>query len=125
LAPAAEWRDWVVPLGERPRRRDPAQSLTAKALRSTRSTWAELLKRVSEIDVLTCPHCGGERKLHSADHRRPARAQDPRAPGAPDRATHPRTGSLTARSHARLVTADGSEPARTHSRERRDGRCLP
>lgn len=28
-----------------------------------RGSWAELLKRVFEIDVLTCPWCGGKRKL--------------------------------------------------------------
>ena len=37
---------------------------THKALRrKPRSTWAEFLKRVFEIDVLTCPFCGGKRKL--------------------------------------------------------------
>jgi hypothetical protein len=29
----------------------------------TRTSWAELMKRVFEIDVLVCPHCGGRRKL--------------------------------------------------------------
>jgi hypothetical protein len=28
-----------------------------------RSTWAELLRRDFAIDVLTCPHCGGSRRL--------------------------------------------------------------
>ena len=28
-----------------------------------RPTWAELMKRVFEIDVLHCPHCGGRRRL--------------------------------------------------------------
>ena len=50
-------------VGERRSRRDPAQSLAAKALRSTRSSWAELLRRVFEIEVLTCPYCGARRKL--------------------------------------------------------------
>jgi hypothetical protein len=27
------------------------------------STWAELLRRVFAVDVLTCPHCGGPRRL--------------------------------------------------------------
>jgi len=28
-----------------------------------RHSWAELMRRVFEIDVLTCPHCGGPRLL--------------------------------------------------------------
>ena len=55
--------DWIVPAGERSIRRDPSQSLAAKALRPSRSKWADLLKRVFEIDALTCPYCGGKRKL--------------------------------------------------------------
>ena len=31
--------------------------------RSSRSTWAELLRRVFALDVLTCPQCGGPRRL--------------------------------------------------------------
>ena len=50
-----------MPGGERPIRKEPFKSLAAKALRPSRSTWAELLKRVIEIDALTCLHCGGKR----------------------------------------------------------------
>jgi len=81
LAPAAEWRDLVVP---RPRVKsspslgptsssprpepDPASgtlgpALTAQAQRPTRTSWAELMKRVFALDVLVCPHCGGPRRL--------------------------------------------------------------
>jgi hypothetical protein len=67
LAPAAEWRDWIVPAEPRSAPRDPSQALAEQALRPDharkRATWAELLKRVFEIDVLTCPWCGGKRKL--------------------------------------------------------------
>jgi len=28
-----------------------------------RSTWAELMLRAFAIDVLTCDHCGGQRRL--------------------------------------------------------------
>ena len=67
LAPAAEWRDWIVPAEPRPARRDPSQALAEQALRPDharkRATWAELLKRVFEIDVLLCPWCGGKRNL--------------------------------------------------------------
>ncbi len=97
LAPAAEWRDLVVP---RPRVKsspcaepkspspgsetcrpesqscspgsevEPAPetpgttlALAPKPRRPTRTSWAELMKRVFELDVLICPHCGGPRKL--------------------------------------------------------------
>lgn len=66
LAPAAEWRDWIVPVQPRSSQTDSSR-LAANALRpahaKTRATWAELLKRVFEIDVLTCPWCGEKRKL--------------------------------------------------------------
>ena len=62
LAPAAEWRDWIVPGGGRTRR-EPSQALAVAALRPHRARWPELLKRVFEIDVLTCPWCGEKRKL--------------------------------------------------------------
>ncbi len=29
----------------------------------SRSTWAEVLRRVFALDVLTCPQCGGPRRL--------------------------------------------------------------
>jgi hypothetical protein len=67
LAPAAEWRDWIVPAGPRSNRRDTSQALAERALRpdhaKKRATWAELLERVFEIDVFTCPWCGGKRRL--------------------------------------------------------------
>jgi len=43
------------------------RSAAERALRpdgaKKRATWAELLKRTFEIDVFTCPWCGGEREL--------------------------------------------------------------
>lgn len=33
-----------------------------KLRRPTRTRWAELMKRLFEIDVLVCPHCDGSRK---------------------------------------------------------------
>jgi hypothetical protein len=67
LAPAAEWRDWIVPAEPRSNRRDTSQALAERALRPDharkRATWAELLERVFEIDVFTCPWCGGKRRL--------------------------------------------------------------
>ena len=60
LAPAAEWRDWIVPAQPRPRGQQPPAQ---EARRPSRASWAELLKRVFEIDALICPHCGGKRSL--------------------------------------------------------------
>jgi hypothetical protein len=31
-------------------------------------TWAELLRRVYAVDILTCPRCGGVRRLLAAIH---------------------------------------------------------
>ena len=41
----------------------PTAPSTSARSRSSRSTWAELLRRVFALDVLTCPHCGGPRRL--------------------------------------------------------------
>lgn len=47
-----------------PAGRDPGERATLSIHSPTRrATWAELLQRVFAIDVLTCPHCGGKRKL--------------------------------------------------------------
>jgi hypothetical protein len=35
----------------------------SEELRERRLCWAELMKRVFEVDVLECPRCGGRRKL--------------------------------------------------------------
>jgi len=56
LAPAAAWRDLVVP-------GSPAGLPTSPRTPRQRLTWAELLKRVFAIDVLICPRCDGPRKL--------------------------------------------------------------
>jgi len=65
LAPAASWRDSIVPTP------DPVDSSKgcphSESERRPRKwrTWAELMKRAFEIDVLVCPHCRGARKLIS------------------------------------------------------------
>ena len=53
LAPAASWRDQVVPGGSR---RD-------KPARRKNYCWAELMRRVFELDVLVCPTCGGQMRV--------------------------------------------------------------
>jgi hypothetical protein len=72
LAPASAWRDLVVPKrAPVPAVRShaafapgsPTAPSTSSHSHSRRSTWAELLRRVFAVDVLTCPHCGGPRRL--------------------------------------------------------------
>jgi hypothetical protein len=58
LAPAAQWRDLIVPAVSN----SPEDSPKIRSA-SRSSTWAELLQRVFAIDVLTCPYCGARRKL--------------------------------------------------------------
>jgi Putative transposase/Transposase zinc-binding domain len=88
LAPAAGLRDRVVPdplersgedrdpeppddairrLGIGARPRAPVPHVPSR-LRGPRKayTWAELLRRVFLVNVLTCPHCGGPRRLLAA-----------------------------------------------------------
>jgi hypothetical protein len=83
LAPAAGYRDAVVPRPTPPRgplrcpRAGPARHSSREAgatagtpppdededERRRRLSWAELLLRVFRIDVLECPHCGSRRRL--------------------------------------------------------------
>jgi len=65
LAPNAAWRDAIVP------RVTPSPSLRRRRKRRLdddaedprRYTWAELMKRVFHLDVLTCDRCGKPRRL--------------------------------------------------------------
>jgi hypothetical protein len=77
FAPAASFRDQIVPVpppeedanlvGAAPAcphattSTDPAPEPPRPYRR--RYSWAEMMKRVFLLDVLTCPHCGGRRKL--------------------------------------------------------------
>jgi hypothetical protein len=83
LAPAAQWRDRIVPGPRRPTESHHGSTETRAACssrpatssspdspaalsspaRTRRLRWAELLRRVFAVDVLTCPHCGGTRRL--------------------------------------------------------------
>jgi hypothetical protein len=60
LAPAASWRDKVVP--------DPesAPDDTTAVPRKHRPSWAMLLKRVFALDALRCPRCGGPMRVLAA-----------------------------------------------------------
>ena len=58
LAPGSSLRALVVPGN---RRRDPGS--TTKLIPRTRIPWADLLKRVFQIEILTCVRCGGRREV--------------------------------------------------------------
>ncbi len=73
FAPAASYRDRIVPAppeapashascehDDEPPEQEPSPP---PGPRPRRYSWAELMKRVFEIEVLICPHCNGRRKL--------------------------------------------------------------
>jgi hypothetical protein len=79
LAPNAKLRSWVVPQG--PEVQEQATEVAvasvgegeAVAARPHRIGWARLLKRVFDIDMQHCPHCGaGALKIVAAIVKRPA-----------------------------------------------------
>ena len=69
LAPNAPWRravvarenneDTMVPGGPSPAMTRTADGGTPPRMRPRYRTWAELMRRAFEADVLTCPRCGG------------------------------------------------------------------
>jgi Putative transposase len=78
LAPNAKWRSKVVPQAQ-----DNAKALSATAAatdcqeppahgRPMRLGWAKLLKRVFNLDLTQCPHCGGQLRIVAAILQRQA-----------------------------------------------------
>ena len=67
LAPNAKLRPQIIP-GRPDSLNDPSDDLQATPHHSTsaRMSWAQLLKRVFDIDVECCPHCGGTLKILAA-----------------------------------------------------------
>jgi len=72
LAPGARWRKSVVPSGGDPgsergcceRKREGIEGgQEGSRVHGRNYSWAELLKRVFEIDVLECPECGGRMRI--------------------------------------------------------------
>ena len=67
LAPNAKLRPQIIP--DRPDTlNDTSEDLDGahQHARSARMSWARLLKRVFDIDVEHCPHCGGKLKIIAA-----------------------------------------------------------
>jgi hypothetical protein len=78
LAPNAKWRSKVIPQAS-----EDSKSLTATPAatdsqeppehgRPMRLGWAKLLKRVFNLDLTQCPHCGGELRIVAAILQRQA-----------------------------------------------------
>jgi hypothetical protein len=66
LAPNAKWRREVVDFG-RPRLERPSLAMTSKKVAAPHNrTWAELMRRGLEINVLECPDCGGRLRFMAA-----------------------------------------------------------
>jgi hypothetical protein len=63
LAPAAAWRDDIVPRVETRDAPDHPSRRRRPIPAPTRRSWAELMLRTFGIDVLRCPHCGAKRRL--------------------------------------------------------------
>ena len=74
LAPAAKWRSQIVPTapdndagdGLCPHAPRTDASGNRSATRSRNYSWAQLMRRVFEIDVLECPQCGGPLRVLAA-----------------------------------------------------------
>ncbi len=68
LAPASALRAAIVPRasGSGPADRGGAAGGRKRSSRWGRHPWAELLKRVFAVDVLSCPGCGGRCQILAA-----------------------------------------------------------
>ena len=66
LAPNAEWRREVVDFGRPRLGRSSSATTPKKVVASHNRTWAELMRRGLDIDVLQCPDCGGRLRFVAA-----------------------------------------------------------
>jgi hypothetical protein len=68
FGPAAKWRPLIVPS---PAKSEPDDTTCRDAYSVSRPrnySWAELMRRVFEIDVLKCERCGGRSRIIAAIH---------------------------------------------------------
>ncbi|MBW2717091.1 MAG: transposase, partial [Deltaproteobacteria bacterium] len=66
LAPNAKWRREVVDFGWPQVERASSATTPRKVGASYNRTWAELMRRGLDIDVLECPDCGGRLRFVAA-----------------------------------------------------------
>ncbi len=67
LAPRASWRSEVVERGASGTGLDPPVDTSAASetsrLAARGASWADLMRRAFEVDVLACPRCGGRLRV--------------------------------------------------------------
>jgi hypothetical protein len=95
IAPAAKWRALIVPASSSPSTTEPERLIRSSTMplgesspvegpvkdpvsavpltaamprRRPNYTWAQLMKRVWELDVLECPNCQGRMRILAAIH---------------------------------------------------------
>ena len=118
LAPHARWRSQVVRYGR------PAPDVNARELEASLRaagtpgawTWAALMRRVFDLDVLACPRCGGRlRVLATVQDPAPCRPSSPTwpAPAPPRRPAPPHPPPPHSRS-PRLSSALDAAPDSRH-----------
>jgi len=66
LAPNAKWRREVVLFGRAPVDCKTSAGTPRKVTASYNRTWAELMRRGLDVDVLECPDCGGRLRFVAA-----------------------------------------------------------
>jgi len=91
--------------------------------RTRRLRWADLLRRVFAVDVLTCPHCGGARRLIAMITDGPVVRRILGPPRAAQHSPGDRPRKSAARARVRLVVRDASELS--ISKEARCGGAVP
>jgi hypothetical protein len=65
LAPNAKWRRQIVPAPAERATEPPTDHASAQG-ETPHMSWAQLLKRVFDIDIKHCPNCGGALKIIAA-----------------------------------------------------------
>jgi hypothetical protein len=65
LAPNAKWRAEVVQFarGRTPHAQEVPSTTSDEAYRPSNRSWAELMRRGLDLDVLQCPNCGGRMRF--------------------------------------------------------------
>ena len=66
LAPNAKWRREIVDFGRPRLERASSATTPKKVVASHNRTWAELMRRGLDIDVLESPDCGGRLRFVAA-----------------------------------------------------------
>ncbi|WP_143083292.1 transposase [Nitrosomonas communis] len=66
LAPNAKLRSEITPGSKKNKNNPSDRNDNVPPMASVRISWARLLKRVFNIDIEHCPHCGGALKIIAA-----------------------------------------------------------